>query len=78
MRTGFITLPRPEKDLLITIRTGRYGSLNRVLNLANTLFRDLEDAQRATQLPEKVDRSAISKLVSDNYLDYWARSGTHR
>jgi len=76
MRTGFITLPRPERDLLVTIRTGKYGSLERVLNLANTLFRDLEEAQSASQLPDKVDRSAISKLVSDNYLDSWAWSGT--
>ena len=27
MRSGTITLPRPEKELLITIRTGDYGSL---------------------------------------------------
>ena len=38
MRSGTITLPRPEKELLITIRTGQYGSLERVLTLANTLF----------------------------------------
>jgi predicted nucleotidyltransferase len=75
MRTGFITLPRPERDLLVTIRTGKYGSLERVLNLANTLFRDLEEAQKASQLPDKVDRSAISKFVSDCYLNYWDRSG---
>ena len=28
MRSGSITLPRPEKELLITIRTGNYGSLS--------------------------------------------------
>lgn len=38
LRCGTITLPRPEKELLITIRTGNYGSLDRVLNLANTLL----------------------------------------
>jgi hypothetical protein len=27
MRSGTITLPRSEKELLITIRTGNYGSL---------------------------------------------------
>jgi hypothetical protein len=36
MRSGTITLPRPEKELLIIIRTGQYGSLERVLTLANT------------------------------------------
>ena len=45
MRSGTITLPRPEKELLITIRTGNYGSLERVLNLANSLFRELEEAE---------------------------------
>ena len=35
---SMITLPRPEKELLITIRTGQYGSLERVLTLANTLI----------------------------------------
>ena len=42
MRSGTITLPRPEKELLITIRTEQYGSLDRVLTLANTLFLELE------------------------------------
>src|SRR4029077_8621342 len=45
MRSGTITLPRPEKELLITIRTGNYGSLERVLTLANTLFSDLKEAE---------------------------------
>lgn len=31
MRSGSITLRRPEKELLITIRTGNHGSLERVL-----------------------------------------------
>src|SRR5215469_6389119 len=55
MRSGTITLPRPEKKLLITIRTGNYGSLERVLNLANALFLELDEAAR-TSLPQKVDR----------------------
>ena len=71
MRSGTITLPRPEKDLLITIRTGNYGSLNRVLNLANTLFAELEKAERESQLPEKVDRAKISAIVSEAYLGFW-------
>ena len=70
MRSGTITLPRPEKDLLITIRTGNYGSLERVLNLANTLFTELEEAEAKSQLPEKVDRSRISAQVSDVYLRF--------
>jgi hypothetical protein len=57
--------------LLITIRTGQYGSLDRVLTLANTLFLELEQAEATTGLPEKVDRARVSKLASDTYLSYW-------
>jgi len=71
MRDGVITLPRPEKDLLVRIRTGSYGSLERVLGLANELFARLEQAENNSQLPECVDRSEISKLVSQTYLAHW-------
>jgi uncharacterized protein len=71
MRSGTITLPRPEKELLITIRTGQYGSLERVLTLANSLFLELEEAEAKSGLPEKVDRTRISELVSETYLRLW-------
>jgi uncharacterized protein len=71
MRSGTITLPRPEKELLITIRTGNYGSLERVLTLANALFCELEETEAKSGLPEKVDRPRISELVSDTYLRFW-------
>jgi uncharacterized protein len=71
MRSGTITLPRPEKALLITIRTGNYGSLDRVLTLANTLFTALEKAENESALPEKVDRGKLSAVVSDTYLQFW-------
>ena len=74
MRSGTITLPRPEKDLLITIRTGNYGSLERVLSLANTLFRELVEAEAKSGLPERVDRARVSALVSGTYLRFWSNS----
>jgi hypothetical protein len=55
--------------LLITIRSGQYGSLERVLTLANTLFLELEQAEAKSGLPEKLDRARVSKLVGDAYLD---------
>ena len=79
MRSGTVTLPRPEKDLLITIRTGNYGPLDRVLNLANTLFLELDEAVRTSRLPETVDRATVSKLVSIAYLNFWTpRTGNHQ
>jgi hypothetical protein len=74
MRSGTITLPRPEKELLITIRTGNYGSLERVLSLANTLFCELKEAETKSGLPEGADRTRISALVSETYLRYWNNS----
>jgi predicted nucleotidyltransferase len=71
MRLGQITLPRPEKELLIKIRTGKYGSLERVLALANGLFVELERAEAASGLPESVDKSKISRLLSEVYLEHW-------
>ncbi|HXU15690.1 MAG TPA: hypothetical protein VN708_11240 [Terriglobales bacterium] len=75
MRSDTITLPRPEKDLLITIRTGKYGSLDLVLDLANRLFAELEKAETGSRLPEKVDKARISTVVSRTYLSFWNRSG---
>lgn len=74
MRSGTITLPRPEKELLITIRTGNYGSLERVLSLANSLFRELEEAEASSGLPETADKAKISALVSRTYLHFWNNS----
>lgn len=76
MRSGTITLPRPEKELLITIRTGNYGSLEHVLSLANTLFSELKEAETKSGLPEKVDRTRISALVSETYLRFWGNFPT--
>ena len=76
MRSGTITLPRPEKELLITIRTGNYGALERVFNLANKLFTELEKAERESALPEKVNKVLISAVVSQTYLRYW--NDSHR
>jgi predicted nucleotidyltransferase len=78
MRSKTITLPRPEKELLISIRTGQYGSLERVLSLANDLFKELDKTEAESQLPETVDRGHISKLVSEVYLSYWSQADGRR
>jgi predicted nucleotidyltransferase len=77
MKTGHITLPRPEKDFLIEIRKGQYGSLTRVKALAEEMFALLDDARRNSKLPEGVNRPAISKLVADTYLDFWTGGFWH-
>ena len=71
IRHGTITLPRPEKDLLITIRTGGYGSLEKVTDLANKLFAELDAAREASSFPDDVDRGRINNLVADVYLNFY-------
>ena len=65
-----ITLPRPEKDLLIEVRGGHW-TLERVLAQAKTLTKEVEEAVLSSQLPERVDRAAISKLIAQVHLDFW-------
>jgi len=65
-----ITLTRPEKDLLIEVRSGEWP-LERVLAHAKTLAVEVEEAVVSSPLPEKVDRAAISKLVAQVHLEFW-------
>ena len=67
---GNITLPRPERDFLIRVRTGRY-SVEKVLHFAKELFAECENAVKSSTLPERVDRSAVSRLVADCYRSSW-------
>ncbi len=75
MRSGVITLPRPEpeRSLLVSIRTGEFGPLEKVLQLAEQKYQELKDAESASGLPEIVDRTKISQLVAQTYLKYYTR-----
>lgn len=70
METGRITLPRPNKDLLIDIRAGKYK-----LSDIRTMGRELEvealQASDRSPLPAMTNRPAISKILSDVYQDFW-------
>jgi len=68
---GTITLPRPERDFLIRVRTGKY-SMEKVVAMAEKLFADCEAAAKSSSLPEKVDRVAVSRLLTDSYRKAWA------
>ncbi|MGZ4899641.1 MAG: DNA polymerase beta superfamily protein [Candidatus Angelobacter sp.] len=65
-----ITLPRPEKDLLIEVRTGEWP-LEKVLSHSKKLANAVEEAVASSPLPERVDRAAISKLVAQVHLEFW-------
>ena len=68
--TGRITLPRPERDLLIRVRTGKY-SMDKVLAMAQKQFEDCEEAAKASSLPEKIDRASVSRLLAQSYREAW-------
>lgn len=65
-----ITLPRPEKDLLIRVRTGKYPK-EKVLAMAAKLTEECEEAARSSGLPERVDRTAVSRIVAACYRNMW-------
>jgi hypothetical protein len=68
---GHISLPRPERDFLIRVRTGRY-SVEKVLAMAQKLFSECAEAARLSS-PEKVDRAAVSRLLADRDREAWMR-----
>ncbi len=68
--TGKITLPRPERDVLIRVRTGKY-SMDKVLAMAQKQFADCGEAAKTSFLPEKIDRRAVSKLLAESYRAAW-------
>ena len=63
---GTLTLPRPERDFLIRVRTGRY-SMDQMISMTQKLFKECEAAEKTSSLAEKVDRAAVSRLLADSY-----------
>lgn len=70
MCTGSITLPRPEKGLLIEVRTGKW-SLDRLSAHVNQLFLEMKAEEERSSLPEQPDRVQLSKVVTAAYLKHW-------
>jgi predicted nucleotidyltransferase len=70
MTDGKITLPRPEKDLLIDIRLGKF-KLHELEQMNKQLEVEALAAKEKSQLPDSISRERVSELVTDLYLDYW-------
>lgn len=73
LSAGTITMPRPERDLLIRVRTGKY-SMDKVIDMAHKLFTECENAAKSSSLPDRVDRATISRLLTDSYRKSWSSS----
>lgn len=70
MESGRITLPRPEKELLIDVRSGGW-TLQRFLQVADELHAKAQAAAAQSALPDAVDITAISQLVAEVHLSWW-------
>jgi len=71
METGHITLPRPNREELIEIRKGKY-KLREIQEIGAKLEAEALAAQETSPLADRVDRDAISRLLSDVHLRFWA------
>ncbi|HEY6375924.1 MAG TPA: nucleotidyltransferase domain-containing protein [Edaphobacter sp.] len=74
MREGRISLPRPEKELLIEVRSGVW-TLERFLREAQALRLEAESAAGSSSLPDEVSREAISSVVAKAHLSFWKENG---
>lgn len=76
MRTGRVTLPRPNAGELIRIRQGAY-SLDAVCSYVSRLREELIQAESSSKLQPRPDRLTVSAVVAGTYLLHYdkLRSG---
>ena len=70
METGRITLPRPNREELVEIRKGKYR-LSEIGEIGAQLEAEALAAGERSPLPGKVDRKAISELITKEQLRFW-------
>jgi uncharacterized protein len=67
MRRHEITYPRPERDILMDIRQGKW-SLDKLSSEVNRLFLDLALAEQDSTLPAQPDREEVSDFLVAAYM----------
>jgi predicted nucleotidyltransferase len=70
MKTGRITLPRPEVPFLKDVRNGRYKR-EEINTMADDLFALLEKCVQESALPDELDRAKISRIITEAQLVFW-------
>lgn len=68
-----VTLPRPEKALLIDIRTGKYTQ-EQVLGIGDDLERECQQLLEKSDLPDNVDINMLSQQIADAYQYHWSHT----
>ncbi len=75
LRERKVTLPRPEKELLIDIRTGKYTQ-DQVFEMGDELTHDCERLLETSDLPETVNALTLSQYIADAYQYHWRLPAT--
>jgi hypothetical protein len=72
LRTGNITLPMPEeqRQTVLAIRNGE-RTMDQVIRHSERLQTAMEYALSYTDLPDEADMDALSKWVTDRYMDQY-------
>lgn len=70
MKTGQITLPSLEKNLLIEIRTG-LRTQEWVIEEANRRFVLCKEAEQNSKLRPEIDRNFVSQVIAEAYRKHW-------
>ena len=70
LREHKVTLPRPEKELLVDIRSGKYTQ-DQVFEIGDGIARECEQLLEKSNLPDAVDAESLSRQISDAYQYHW-------
>jgi hypothetical protein len=70
LREHKVTLPRPEKELLIDIRTGNYTQ-DQVFEIGDDLAAECEQLFEKSDLPDAVNAQLLSQRIADAYQYHW-------
>jgi predicted nucleotidyltransferase len=70
MENGTITLPRPEREFLIEVRSGAW-TLGRFIDEAEALNKKAANAAEHSLLPETVNKADISRVITEAHMMQW-------
>jgi uncharacterized protein len=70
LREHRVTLPRPEKELLIAIRTGKYTQ-DQVFELGDDLTLECQRLLEDSDLRDGVDVNLLSQRIANAYQSHW-------
>lgn len=71
---GAVIVDRPEKDILIEIKSGLW-SIEKVKKAANNLFAEIEKAYKKSKLKDKPDYKKANKLLIEITEEYLSKNG---